>query len=203
MNSLETLLRPVTALINRQIRAQTPARDLCAEVEDRVVAVRVKDTTLAMYVIVGPGEIFLTNEYSDEPDVIVTGSLLSLARLASPGGDAPIRDGDVSLDGDAEIAQQFQKLLRLARPDIEEELSDVVGDVIAHSIGQFARGVRRWGSEAREVMRQNLREYVQEESRVVPTRYETDVFRNEVESLRDDVARFEVRLKRFEAGPGN
>lgn len=199
MNSLETLLRPVAALLNRQIQAQTPARDLCAELEDRVFAVRVGDTALVMYMIVGPGEILLTNEYSNDPDVVVTGSLLSLARLAGPDGERAIRDGAVDLTGDAELAQRFQNLLRYGRPDLEEELSGVVGDVVAHSIGDFTRSVRRWGKDARSTLQQNVSEYLQEESRAVPSRYETDEFRKRVESLRDDVARVEARVNRLQA----
>lgn len=199
MNPLESLLRPFAALLNRQIQSQTPARNLCGELEDRVFAVRVKDTALAMYIIVGPGEIFLSSEYGDDPDVVVSGTLLSLARLAGPDGDRAIRDGAVDLAGDAELAQQFQHLLRYGRPDLEEELSGVVGDVVAHSIGDIARNVGRWGKDARETLRQNVSEYLQEESRAVPSRYETDLFRKRVESLRDDVARCEARLKRLEA----
>ncbi len=203
MNSLETLLQPLAALLNRQIRSKTPARELCAKLEDRVFAIRVKDTALTMYIIAGPGEIFLTNEFGDEPDVIATGSLLSLARLAGPDGDGAIRDGVIELTGDQEVALQFQDLLRYGRPDLEEELSGVVGDVVAHSIGEFARGVERWGKEARSTLRQNVSEYLQEESRTVPSRYEADVFRQQVQVMRDDVARFEARLKRLEAKRGN
>ena len=150
MNQLETLLRPLTALLNRQIQAKTPARVLCAELEDRVFAIRVKDTALAMYVIVGPGEIFLSGEYSDDPDVVISGSLLSLARLAGPKGDETIRDGAVDLTGDEQLALQFQNMLRYGRPDLEEELSGVVGDVVAHTVGEFARSVGRWGKETRD-----------------------------------------------------
>ncbi len=199
MNQLETLLRPLTALLNRQIQAKTPARELCAELEDRVFAIRVKDTALAMYVIVGSGEIFLASEYGDDPDVVISGTLLSLARFAGPEGDQTIRDGAVDVTGDEKLALQFQDMLRYGRPDLEEELSGVVGDVVAHTVGQFARSVGRWGKEARSTLRQNVSEYLQEESRTVPSRYETDVFRKQVETLRDDVARFEARLKRFEA----
>lgn len=198
MNALETLLRPFAALLNRQLQSKTPARELCDELEDRVFAVRVKDTSLAMYIIVGPGEIFLTNEYGDEPDATVTGSLLSLMKLGGPDGEAAIRDGLVDLTGDSEIALKFQALLRHGRPDLEEELSGVVGDVAAHSMGEFARDARRWGEEAGSTLRQNVSEYLREESRAVPSRYETDAFREMVESLRDDVARFEARLKRLE-----
>jgi len=199
MNPLETLLRPLAAFLNRQIQAKTPARELCAKLEDRVFAVRVKDTALAMYIIVGPGEISLASEYSDDPDVIVSGSLLSLARFAGPEGDAALRDSAIDLTGDEEIALQFQDLLRYGRPDLEEELSGVVGDVVANTVGEFARNLERWGKEARSTLRQNVSEYLQEESRTVPSRYETDVFQKQVESLRDDVARFEARLKRLEA----
>lgn len=199
MNALETRLRPIAALLNRQIQAQTPARELCAELEGRVFAVRVGGTALVMYVIVGAGEVLLTSEYSDDPDAVATGSLLSLARLAGPDGERAIRDGAVELTGDAELAQQFQNLLRYGRPDIEEELSGVVGDVVAHSIGDFARSVRRWGKDAHSTLQQNVSEYLQEESRAVPSRYETDDFRQRVETLRDDVARVEARVKRLQA----
>lgn len=198
MNSLETLLRPFAALLNRQIQSITPARELCAELEDRVFAVRVKDTALAMYIVVGPGEIFLTSEYNDDPDVVVSGSLLSLARLAGRDADRAIRDGVVDLAGDAELAQQFRNLLRYGRPDFEEELSGVVGDVVAHSLGDIARNIERWGKDVRSTLGQNVSEYLQEESRTVPSRYETNAFRQRVESLRDDVARFEARLKHLE-----
>ena len=203
MDPLETLLRPLAALLNRQIRAKTPARELCSELEDRVFAIRVRDTSLAMYIVVGDGEIVLASQYGDDPDVVVAGSLLSLARLAGPNGDAAIRDGAIELSGDAGIAQRFQKLLRYGRPDFEEELSGAVGDVVAHTVGGIARGVARWGRAARSTMRQNVSEYLQEESRAVPSRYETEALRRNVESLRDDVARFEARLNRLAAAYGN
>ncbi len=196
-------MRPLAAMLNRQIHSKTPARELCAELEDRVFAIRVKDTALAIYFIVGSGEVFLAGEYNDDPDVVVSGSLLSLARLAGPGGDAAMRDGGLDLTGDVVIAQRFQKMLRYGRPDLEEELSGAVGDVVAHTIGEIARNVGRWGRDTRDTMRQNVGEYLQEESRAVPSRYETETFRNQVELLRDDVARFEARLKRLETERGH
>lgn len=203
MNSLEIFLRPLAAMLNRQIQSMTPARELCNALQDRVFAIRVKDTALAMYFIVGSGEVLLAAEYSDDPDVVVSGSLLSLARLAGPGGDAAIREGAVDLSGDALIAQQFQKMLRYGRPDLEEVLSGAVGDVVAHTMGEFARNVGRWGRDTRDTLRQNVGEYLQEESRIVPSRYETDTFRKQVEVLRDDVARFDARLKRLETERGS
>ena len=43
-------------------------------------------------------------------------------------------------------------------------------------------------------MSDNVREYLQEESRDVPSRYEVERFADEVGRLRDDVDRLEARI---------
>ncbi len=192
MNPLEALLRPIVSIVNRQIRLTTPARELCAELDGSVIAVRVKNTALAMYFQVGADAIHLSSEFDDEPDAVISGSLLSLASLAS--GEAAIRSGEVELRGDAELAQSFQQLWRLARPDLEEELSRLVGDAPAHGIGEAARRIGKWGRDARDTIHQNVSEYLQEESRAVPSRYEVDAFQRKVDTLRDDVARLGARI---------
>ena len=198
MDALETLFRPLTALVNRQIKATTPARELCVELDGKVMAVRIKDTGLAAYFCVCPDEIALLGSVEGDPDVAITGSILSLARLAGSGGEDAIRDGSLELIGDAEVAQAFQKLLSYGRPDIEEELSGVIGDVAAHHLGEIARGVGSWGKKAGATLRQNITEYLQEERRDVPSRYEVEAFTRKVDELRDDVARVEARLNQLE-----
>ena len=197
MDPLASLLRPLVTLINRQIRATTPARDICREIAGNVVAVRVNDSSLAAYFHIGDEGVTMTGRYTSEPQVIISGSLLSLAKLATPTATEAIRDGSVELHGDARVAQSFQQLLRYARPDIEEELSNIFGDATANSLGNFARQARDWGENVRQTMHQNISEYLQEESRAVPSRDEVDTFRNDVNTLRDDVARFEARLNKL------
>ncbi len=198
MDTLEALLRPLTMLVNRQMKATTPARELCAELDGKVMAVRVKDTALAMYFCVRTDEIALCGDFDGEPDVAITGSILALARLAGIGGEDAIRSGSLQLIGDAEVAQAFQKLLRFGKPDIEEELSGVIGDVAAHRLGEVARSVGSWGREASATLRQNITEFLQEERRDVPSRYEVEAFTRKVDELRDDVARVEARLNNLE-----
>jgi ubiquinone biosynthesis protein UbiJ len=186
-------------MINRQVAAKTPARELCSQLEDRVMALRVNDTALAVYLQIADGGVILGSTCEQEPDVIVSGSLLSLAKLASPDGDATIRHGDIDITGDVIIAQQFQKLLYFGRPDIEEELAAVIGDAAAHGLGELLRGFGEWRRGATETMRQNVGEYLQEESRSVPTRDEVEAFRGRVETLRDDVSRIEARITILES----
>ena len=197
MGALEAALRPIANILNRNIQATTPARELCAKLDDVVVAIRVRDTALATYFIIHEELLELVTETEREPDVIISGSIVTLAIMAGRSGESAIRDGSLDLGGDAETAQDFQRLLSLARPDVEEELSVFVGDIVAHRLGEFARGLRRWAREARSTMGTNIREYLQEESRETPSRYEVDRFAKKVGTLRDDVARLEARLNRL------
>lgn len=198
MDVLEAALRPIAKILNRNIQESTPARELCVKLSGTVIAVRVSDTALAAYFIVDDEVIDVVAATSQDPDVLISGSLITLARLAGKSGTAAIRDGSLELSGDAELASQFQQLLSYARPDIEEELSGIVGDVAAHRLGELARGLGRWGREARSTMGTNIREYLQEESRDAPSRYEVEKFNAEVSKLRDDVDRAEARLNRMQ-----
>lgn len=197
MDTLDTLLRPVARILNRNIQETTPARELCEELAGTVVAVRVRNTALATHFIVNEASLDLVSDTDRDADVVITGSLLTLARMAGESGEAAIREGHLDLTGDAETAQQFQRLLEYAKPDVEEEVSTVIGDIAAHRLGNMARGIARWGRETRATMGDNIREYLQEESRDAPSRYEVDRFTQQVDTLRDDVARAEARITRL------
>ena len=197
MDPLETLLRPVARILNRNIQETTPARELCKKLEGKTVAIRVRDTALAMYFEVRDEVVLLAMDSPAEPDVVITGSLFTLASMAQSSSAGALRDGSLDLTGDAYTAQAFQELLALAKPDIEEELSMFVGDVAAHHVGELARGLGNWAKEARNTMGMNIREYLQEESRDLPSRYEVEQFATAVDSLRDDVARLEARFNRI------
>ena len=198
MDPLDTLMRPLASVLNRNIRDVTRARELCAQLAGTAIAVRVSGTGLAASFVFESDAVALTASSDRDPDVVISGSPLSLAKLAQSGGENVIRSGRVDLTGNVETAQAFQALLAAARPDIEEELSRVIGDVAAHGLGEFARGVSAWAHDARTTMGDNVREYLQEESGNVPTREEIDAFAADVNTLRDDVERAAARLDRLQ-----
>jgi ubiquinone biosynthesis protein UbiJ len=198
VDPLERLLRPLARLVNESIRETTPARELAAELDGTVAAIRVRDTALAMYFRIEDGALAMSGDTGRDPDIVISGSLPALTRLAATGDDDAIRSGAVDLLGDAGKAARFQKLLRYAKPDIEEQASRIIGDTAANQLGKAVRGFGRWARDARDTMRGNVREYLQEESRDVPSRYEVERFARRVNSLRDDTDRLEARIRRLD-----
>ncbi len=197
MSALDALLRPTASLLNEAIAELTPARELCRDLDGTVATVRLRHTALAVTFRIGAGAVAIESGAAEEPDIAITGSLAALARMATSGEPDAVRDGSVELLGDAETAAAFQQLLAYARPDPEEQLSRLVGDTAAHSAGQFARRVGTWARNARSTMTANLREYLQEEGRDVPSRWEADRFARDVDTLRDDVERLAARIQRL------
>ncbi|MEM7430635.1 MAG: SCP2 sterol-binding domain-containing protein [Pseudomonadota bacterium] len=196
---LDIVLRPLNTVFNRNIAESTPAAELARELEGRLVAIRVRDTALATYFAFKEGQLELTTETADEPDVIVCGSIIALGGMMQGRGAQSIREGDVELSGDAATAQRFQKLLEFIKPDPEEELSRFVGDAAAHQLSNVAASVSAWARGARTTMGENLRDYFQEESRELPTYFEFEAFTGDVARLRDDIDRLIARVERFAA----
>jgi ubiquinone biosynthesis protein UbiJ len=200
VNPLDALLRPIASLLDKTIAETTPARELCAALDGTVASIRLRHSALAVTFRIGADRVALESGVAADPDIAISGSLPALARMASSGDTDPVRDGSVELLGDAETAAAFQRLLRYARPDPEEQVARVFGDAVAHSAGQAVRGASDWARAARTTMTANLREYLQEEGRNVPSRWEAERFAQEVDRLRDDVERLAAHIDRL-GGP--
>ena len=132
-------LAPLESLLNRNVAASSAARALCQRLATKVLAVHVDGVPLSVYFKSHGEHMTLHTDHEGTPDATLSGTPLSLLRLAGPAPEAALRGGAVHIEGDAEVAQTFSELLKAAQPDLEEELSRVVGDVAAHQIGNAAR----------------------------------------------------------------
>lgn len=194
---MATYLSPFESLLNRNIAASSEARATAKQLEGRVLAIVFDGTPLKLFLKAANGQIALANNYDGRADATITGTPLSLSRLAGTKPEDAVRSSSIHIEGDAEVADAFSRLFKLARPDLEEELSRLVGDVAAFQIGSFARGAFAFARRAARTLEQNVAEYLQEESRDVPARIETEEFGDAVDVLRNDVERLEARLQRL------
>jgi len=124
--------------------------------------------------------------------------LMSLAALAGAHPEEVIRRGDVSIRGDAELAQKFRELAMLLKPDVEEELSKLIGDTPAHQALRFVRGIAGAGRRAATTSVRNAAEYLAHESRDLVPRAEAEDFYRSVERLREDLDRLDARTRHLE-----
>ena len=191
-------LTPLESVLNRNIAGSSIARGLCKRLEGKALNVRFNGLPLSLNFRSDGERMVLDTAATDAANATLTGTPLSFLQLASPQPERALRSGAIHIEGDAEVAQTFSELLKHTRPDLEEELSRVIGDVAAHQVGNVARSALAFGKRAADTFAQNVSEYLQEEGRDLPTRVEADEFVAGVDQLRDDVERLEARIAHFE-----
>jgi ubiquinone biosynthesis protein UbiJ len=192
-------VQPLQELLGRGIEASAEAGRLCAQLEGKRLRLELQGLPLILQIEAHAGGVLVEIDPEGPADCTLSGLPLSMARLGLTGDMDVFREGSVRVSGDPVLAQDFQRLLRLAWPDWEEELALVIGDVVAHRLGSAAQAMARWGRHAGTTLRQDIAEFRTEESRDLPSRHEVDEFLDAVDDLRSDVERAEVRLARLEA----
>lgn len=189
---------PLESLLNRNIAASSVARALCERLTGKVLVLEAQGLPFNIYFQSHGNTMELGTQFSGAPHASLKGTPLSLLRLVGPQPESALRAGTVRIEGDAEVAQAFSEFLKHARPDLEEELSRVIGDVAAHQVGNLARSVSGFARRAGETFLQNVSEYLQEEGRDVPSRTEAEEFSAGVDHLREAVDRLEARVAMLE-----
>ncbi len=194
----DSLLTPMQATLNRNIGMSTPARDCARELDGHRVVISSPDLGVNLSFEFEQELVKLTTRDAQDADCVIGGSPLTLLRLAGDDPQAAFRDGSATIEGDALIGQTFQKFLKFARPDWEEELSRLVGDVAAHQLVRGFNSLFNWGRQSGESMARNAAEYFQEESRDLPSASEAQRFMREVDELREQADRVEARITHLE-----
>jgi ubiquinone biosynthesis protein UbiJ len=162
------------------------------------VQVEVTGFGTRIYLIPGTNGIQLYGDYAGEPDCVLRGTPLALARMgASRQKEEQLFSGEVQIEGDTHLAQAFGDLLGGLEVDWEEQLSRLVGDAAARQVGNRVRAAERWGRRAGDSLTEDVKEYLQEEARLLPGRYEIQAFLDDVDHLRDDVERLTARVERL------
>jgi ubiquinone biosynthesis protein UbiJ len=187
------LLASIEKLLNRSLPASPRAQALVAALAHRTLAV---EMTGAGQVILSSsgGHLQLQRDSGVPADARLRAGPFSLLALAR-GGSAALAGSGATIEGDAEVAQQFSELLGLLRPDPEEELAQLLGDAPAHHLGRLARAAVDFGNRVGHTTVQNVAEYLAHERRDLVPRAEGRQLLDGIDALRDDVDRFEARLQ--------
>jgi ubiquinone biosynthesis protein UbiJ len=133
-----------------------------------------------------------------QPDATIIGTPLSLLALTGADAQAVIQRGDVRIEGDAAIAQQFRELGLLLRPDLEASLAPLLGRTGAHIALRGLRAAAQWTRNAAGTSVRNVAEYLAHESRDLVSRPESEHFLRGVDQAREQLDRADARLQILE-----
>ena len=199
MNELPTAMAAMMeAAINQILRLDPETVEQLRQLQGKIIAVELQGLSVTLYLVPCEEGLNVFGHFEAEPDTVLRGTPMALTKmgLVKNAGDV-LFEGDVEISGDVELGQQFREILDGLDIDWEEHLSHVTGDIVAHKMGNLVRGIFGWSKQTTEILGQDAAEYLQEESRELPARREVDGFLKNIDTLRSDVDRMEMRVSRL------
>jgi ubiquinone biosynthesis protein UbiJ len=187
------LTERIQAAIDREVANSPRARQLLQELDGRSLCVRAHHTPWQLRMLASADQLRV--DRSDAvSDVTILGSPMALLAMTREPPMDVIRRGDVKIEGDSVLAEQFQELAALLRPDLEESLARIIGDIPAHGLGQMLRAALGYGRQSAQTTVQNVGEYLAHEKRELVPRAEAENFLQGVEHLREHADRLAARI---------
>lgn len=195
-------IRALEGALNRYLNLDPDTPSRFAALTGKIIAVELEGLGRTIYFAPEPDGVHILAEYADVPDATLRGTPWALLRMGSLQSDSraareALALGAVRIGGDVELGQRFKQILDAVEIDWEEHLSGLVGDLLAHKLGNAARAVQGWGRQATATLGQDFAEYHQEEAYNLPRPDDVRNFIGAVDTLRDDVERLEQRVARL------
>lgn len=185
--------------LSRYVALGTSSRMRLEALAGRSVALVLTPPGIGLLFCPTPDGIQVLRESTATPDAVIAGSPLTLARMAlSRDKTGPGTAGSLVLEGDTETARKFSELLKDLDIPWEAIIGRYLGPPAAREIAGAGQTLQSWSADVGTSVRLDLRELLQEETRIVPAGPEADAMYTAVDQLRDGIARLETRLARLE-----
>ncbi|MFT5446055.1 MAG: ubiquinone biosynthesis protein UbiJ [Gammaproteobacteria bacterium] len=131
----------------------------------------------------------------EDADVRITGSLTALTALLQGADELP-STAQVRVYGDVALLQQARVAAARLRPDFEEPIARLLGDELAYPLSRVVRRVAASARRTIHELAEDAREFLGEESELLAAQDSMSEFGDEVDRLRDALARLEKRVSR-------
>lgn len=193
----------VEVALNRTLRLEPEVLEDFAKLEGRVLAFTVDGLAWDFFIECIATGVRVLPTFERRADAHVHGGAIGYAQLARQlkTGDGHLPPG-VTVDGDAELLHRFSRLIARIGFDPAELIARFTSEGAAQRLVSGLQGLFGWGAQSAKTMTLNTSEYLREETYDLARKPDADDWADGVETLRDDVARLDARLKQLEKSTG-
>ncbi|WP_391088667.1 SCP2 sterol-binding domain-containing protein [Vibrio sp. NH-UV-68] len=168
-----------------------------ARLKGQVIQVHLKEVNKTLTFIFSQ-QIDVLAHYEGQPDCYLSLNLSVLLELRDQSNITKlIKQDKLVLEGDIQLAQKFSQLMTDCKPDIEEWLSRVTGDVVAHTVVQGVTNLGHLVKAQASKHQHHLAQVFTEEWRIAPPPLEVAHFCDQVDEVKSQAARIEAKLNQL------
>ncbi|WP_434762264.1 ubiquinone biosynthesis accessory factor UbiJ [Vibrio fortis] len=181
--SLNTLVNDDPDLVRRLSR-----------LKGQIIQVNLKELNKTLTFVFSQ-QIDVLADYEGQPDCYLSLNLSVLPELREQSNITKlIKQDKLILEGDIQLAQKFAQLMTDCKPDLEEWLSRVTGDVVAHTLVQGVKNVGGFVASQANKHQNHFAQVLTEEWKIAPAPLEVAHFCDQVDDVKSAAARLEAKL---------
>lgn len=181
--------------VNKLHQLDTSAIQKRKQLQGTIIGVALKEVNFPLYFIISWQQLDVVSTFAGEPDCFIQVSLSALNQLQDKQKlTSLIKSGELEVEGDIELVQQFAALMTDLDIDWEEHLSSKVGDVLAHKLSyHFQRAKQQANKQFKQLKNQSAL-YITEEIKLAPSALEVAHFCDQVSRLDEQSQQLEQKL---------
>ena len=187
-------------LLNATVRYDRYGGACMAPLAGKTVAVHLTDLDRTVHLIIQPGQVTLNRTLEGEPDATIHTGLPFWPLLKRADTRAAVLAADhARFEGDTQLAEQLLDCLGRLSPDAGAFVAHWAGELPASLVAASEQALRRLLARLGDGADQAVKEYLQFELRLLPTREEFEAFKADVAALAPRVDVLAQRLEKIES----
>ncbi len=187
-------------IINCTLQLDPPTLYKLEVLEDKVLLLHLSQPEMVLGVTWANERVILKS-LPEQVDASLKASLPAcLSLLTSKDKMAALHANNVEIAGDTALIQAVTLILQEAELDWESLLTDRLGSVAGHALGQGIRTIFGWAKDTNQRFTRNAAEFMTEEARLVVSETEIDIFCEDVTALQLNLDRLQARVQKLSDG---
>ncbi|TEW52002.1 ubiquinone biosynthesis accessory factor UbiJ [Psychromonas algicola] len=160
-----------------------------------IIGVSLKELDIPLYFVISDQQIDVLNKFEGQTDCTIRVSFSALKQLQDNHQLTNlIKSGELEVEGDIQLVQQFANLLTDMKIDWEEHLSQKVGDVVAHKFCYHTKQLFKGAVTQSKAIEKQAALYITEEAKLAPSGLEVAYFCDQVNTLETETDKLLLKL---------
>lgn len=196
---LDLMLPIIETSVNKALSLDTHAKEKLTSLNGKIFKVQLIDWNATIFLEVYKNQIHCMTKQVGEVTATISATLPNFIRIVLSGAKpAALFDSEMSMTGDTHALEQLSHIFKSLDIDWEEQLSQFIGDEVAHKTFFYAKKLVAECKAITDKLCENTSEYLKYESKQLVGQSEISLRAHEVNVLRDDVERLAARIDRLE-----
>ncbi|TBU99255.1 ubiquinone biosynthesis accessory factor UbiJ [Stutzerimonas kirkiae] len=192
------LLASAERVIEQALRLDATALPRLARLAGKVIEVRASAPQWTLFLLADEQGLCLAEHWEAPADCRLNAPTATLLKLAlERDKNALLHGPDVTIEGDSGLLMTLSAILQDLELDWEYPLSQWIGPLATQWIGSGLRSQAAWAGQSFDTLRQNLADYLAEESRTLVGRNEAESRFNQLDELKLALDRLDARVERI------